>query len=143
MRERRLDVAELRTAVEHVFDPHRVGVSRGPETAAVTVDSAVLLLHAHALGYLELDSFRDDEFEAARLIYRQTRREYVRDWPKLNHDRQGSPLPFEEPTFENTLNGACRELILLLGMGRVMPQRQTELATDAIVSESQLQLLDV
>jgi hypothetical protein len=143
MRERRFDPAEMRAAVERVFDPNGVGVSRGPEVAAVTLDSAVLLLHAHALGYLELDSFHDEEFEAARVIYRQTRREYVSAWPQLNHDRQGSPLPFEEPTFENTLNGACRELILLLGMGRLMPQRQAKLATEAIVSESQLELIDV
>jgi hypothetical protein len=142
MQERRFDASETRAAVERVFDPHGVGVSRGPAIAPATVDSAVFLLHAHALGFVELDTFSDDEFEAARLIYRQTRREYVRDWPTLSHDHHGSPFPFEEPNFENTLNGACRDLILLLGMGRLMPQRQNELANEAIVSESQLELID-
>jgi hypothetical protein len=143
MKEQRFDAAATRAAVERVFDPRDVGVSRGPAIAPVTIDSAVFLLQAHALGYLELDTFSDDEFEAARVIYRQTRREYVRDWPKLSHDRQGSPFPFEEPNFENTLNGACRELILVLGMGRLMPRRHSELAAEAIVSESQLELIDV
>jgi hypothetical protein len=140
MLKQRFEVGEVRRAVEQVYDPHRVGVSRGPAIAAVTVDSAIFLLHAHALGYLELDTFADDEFEAARLIYRQTRREYVRDWDMLNHDRQGSPLPFEEPNIENTLNGACASLLLLLGTGRLRPQRQAELATKATVAESQLEL---
>jgi hypothetical protein len=141
IREQRFDPAETRAAVERVFDPNRVGVLRGPAVAAVTVDSATLLLHGHVLGYLGLDSFNDEEFEAARVIYRQSRRDYVSAWPQLSHDRQGSPLPFEEPKFENVLNGACGGLLLVLGMGRLKPQKQAELANEAIVSEAQLELI--
>ena len=136
MRERSFDADEIRPAVERVFDPHKVGRTLGPPAAPFTTEASLRLLEGHATGFLNLDTFSDQEYEDARLIYRQTRREYVSDWPILAKDRRGSPLEFEEPNLENTLNGACRELILLLGMGRLSPGRQAELAAEAEAKEA-------
>jgi hypothetical protein len=139
MREDTFDVERVQAAVERVFDPHGAGRTLGPPLAPVTVESAVRLLHGHAIGFLQLDTFSDQEFEDARLIYRQSRRNYARDWSTLTYDPMGSPLAFPEPTPEELINGSCRELILLLGMGRLSPQRQAELAADANTKEKELQ----
>ena len=139
MRERTFDVEQIRPAVARVFDPHDLGLERGPSAAPATTEAAVRLLHGHATGFLNLDTFTDDEYEDARLIYRQSRREYANDWAEFASKPNGSPFAFEEPTLENMLNGASRELILLLGMGRLSPQRQAELAADATTKEQAVQ----
>jgi hypothetical protein len=135
MRMRTFDAEKVRDAVTRVFDPHGVERALGPRAAPVTVENSVRLLEGHATGFLNLESFSDQEYEDARMIYRQTRREYVADWPALASGRS-SPLTFDEPTFENILNGSCRDLILLLGMGRLSPGRRTELAADAEAQEA-------
>ncbi len=139
IREQIFDIGEMRRLVQRVFDPHGVGRTLGPPAAPFNVEATVFLLHGHATGYLELDSFNDDEFEFARLIYRQTHREYAQDFPILAHGRMGSPLTFEEPTIENMLNGASRELLLLLGLGRLSPTRHLELVAEAARAETQLE----
>jgi hypothetical protein len=126
-----LEVDQLRHLVERVFDPHQVGRSVGPAAAPLTAASHSLLLEAQATGYLELETFTDQEFEDARVIYRQTRREYTELQPTFADNREGSPLRFDDVDFERVLNTACPNLLLGLGMGRRSPRTQQQLARKA------------
>jgi hypothetical protein len=126
------DADAIYEAVERVFDPHHVGRELGPPAARFTAEYAARMLHAQATGYLNLDSFTEQEFEDARVIYLAGRREYATVYPHLAATRFGSPIRFDEPTFENVIAGACRNLLFLLGMGRLMPARHAELAAEAI-----------
>lgn len=131
IRQNTLDADQLRALVDRVFDPHQVGRSVGPAQAPLTAASHSRLLEAQATGYLELETFTEQEFEDARVSYRQTRREYTELQPALASSREPSPLRFDDIDFESVLNTACPNLLLTLGMGRLSPRIQQQLPTDA------------
>lgn len=131
IRESRFDAVKTRAAVARVFDPNAVGRSVGPAEVAATAGSSAWVLEAQATGFLQLSTFTDQEFEDARLIYRQGRREYAELVPRLSSNRQGSPLRFDDATLESVLNSACPNLLFTLGLGRLAPSRQRELAAEA------------
>jgi hypothetical protein len=119
-----LDADQLRLLVGRVFDPHQVGRSVGPVTVQVNAASFSRLLVAQATGYLELDTFTEQEFQDARAMYTHTRREYTDLQPALISERDPSPLRFDDVDFESVLNNACPNLLLTLGMARLPPRRQ-------------------
>jgi hypothetical protein len=131
IRERTFDPEQTRVLVERVFDPHEHGLELGPREAPFNVDATVTLMHAHALAFLNLETFSDQDFEDARLVYQHTRRGYAEAQPTLAHDRKGSPIRFEEPTVQSIVDRSCRELLLILGMGRLATERHAELAAEA------------
>jgi hypothetical protein len=132
LRNRTFDAEAILPAVERVFDPHQVGRKLGPPDSQFTAEYATRMLHAQATGYIALDTFNDQEFEDARVIYLAGRRDYAQAQTRLADNRQGSPIRFEQPTYENILNDACRNLLFLLGMGRLLPTRHAQLAAEVI-----------
>jgi hypothetical protein len=126
------DADAIYEAVSRVFDPHQVGRELGPPDARFTAEYAARMLHAQATGYLDLDTFIEREFEDARVIYLAGRRDYATAHPHLTASRNGSPIRFDAPTLENVINDACRNLLFLLGMGRLMPTRHAQLAAEAV-----------
>jgi hypothetical protein len=131
IRDRTFDREKTTTAVERVFDPHGVGRALGPEEVKATANGFARMLEAQASGYLELTTFSDQEFGDARVIYRQGRREYTELQPRFVSNRQGSPLNLDDVSFESVLNSACRNLLFLLGLGRLEPRGRHELANEA------------
>jgi hypothetical protein len=97
------------------------------------------LLEAQATGYLNLENFSDQEFEDARVVYRQTRREYVKEQPRFASDPMGSTLHFNDTSFEDVLNGACPNLLLVLGIGQLHVMRHQDVAIEARQAEAQLE----
>jgi hypothetical protein len=130
LEQRTLDPGGLRASIERVFDPHQLGRTLGPPEVPFSAATAAHLLTAQATGYLALDTFTDEEFEHARLIYLAGRREYAVLQPALAANRNGSPLRFEEEPLD-ALNNACRNLLLILGLGRLSPARHIQLAAEA------------
>jgi hypothetical protein len=128
--EQRFDPEPVRVAVERVFDPRGVERQIGPKEAKVAAATYARLLEAQATGYLHLETFSDQEFEDARLIYLHSRPDYAAQQPRLASDPQRGLLRFEEPTPNDILNNACRDLLLLLGMGRLGADRTAQLAAD-------------
>lgn len=137
IREHTFDAEKTRAALERVFDPHRVGRSLGPPEVAVTTDGFARIMEAQATGYLSLETFTDQEFEDARLIYRQSRREYAVLQPRFAQNPQGSPLQLDDATFERVLDTACSNLLFTLGLGRLNPRVHQELAAHARESEQE------
>jgi hypothetical protein len=126
-----IDPESVRVAVQRVFDPLEVGRELGPGDAPLTAESYARLLEGQASGYLNLERFSDAQFEDARIIYRQTRIEYAQNQPRYALDQAGSPFRFDAPTVESVINDACPNLLLILGMGRLAPARQEQLASEA------------
>jgi hypothetical protein len=140
IRQSTLDSERLHVLVERVFDPHQVGRSLGPPSVKLTAASHSRLLQAHATGYLELETFTDQDFEDARVIYRQTRRQYTAEQPALAANPGSSPFRFDDVDFESVLNQACPDLLLTLGMGRLAPRSHQQLATEARHAEQRTPL---
>jgi hypothetical protein len=135
IRERTFDADEMRQAVERVFDPHSVGRSLGPSEVAATAAGLARLMEAQAAGYLNLDSFTDQEFEDARVIYREGRRGYAALQPRLVADAQGSPLHLDDADYESVLSDACKNLLFTLGLGRLSPRANHNTAQHARKAE--------
>jgi hypothetical protein len=131
IRQSTLDADQLRPLVERVFDPNQVERSLGPTPAQLTAANYSRMLEAQATGYLELETFTEQEFEDARLIYRQNRREYTELQPTLAANRGQSPLRFDDVDFESVLNSACPNLLFTLGIGRLSPRHHHQLAAEA------------
>jgi hypothetical protein len=135
IRARTFNADEMRSAVERVFDPHTVERSLGPTEVAATAAGLARMMEAQATGYLNLDSFTDQEFEDARVIYRQGRRDYAAVQPRLAADPQGSPLRLNDVTYESVLNDACQNLLFTLGLGRLSPRVSQEMARHARIAQ--------
>jgi hypothetical protein len=130
MRARTFDREAFREGVRDVFDPHEQGWTYGPEEAPTSTENVVRLTEARFTALSVLERLTDQEYEDARLIYVASRAEYVRRQPSFAADPHGGQL-FEEPTFNNILNNACRDLLTILGMGRLAPGRSGELVQEA------------
>lgn len=135
IRTQTFDAEKASVAVERVFDPHQVGRSVGPMEVAATAAGIARMLKAQATGFLVLKTFTDQEFEDARVIYRQSRRDLVQLLSRFTPDWQGSPLKQDDATYESVLNGACANLLFPLGFGRLSPRRSEELAAEARTAE--------
>jgi hypothetical protein len=120
--ERTFDAEQTRAAVERVFDPHTVGRSLGPTEVAATAAGLARMMQAEATGYLNLNTFTDQELEDARFVYRQGRREYAAHQQRFAANPQGSPLRLDDTTDEAVLTDACRNLLFALGLGRLQPR---------------------
>jgi hypothetical protein len=133
MRSQTFDRETFSDAVRRVFDPHGEHWAFGPREAPITTEAVVRITEARFAALNALEELSDREYEDARLIYVTTRTGYARDYPSFSSDahRIGA---FEEPTLSNVLNNACRDLLTILGMGRLAPARQTELAGEAQAS---------
>ena len=94
------------------------------------MEAVVRLTEARFTALNALESLSDEEYEDARLIYVATRTDYARKQPGLASDSQSGRL-FEEPDLNQLLNNSCRDLLTILGMGRLSPGRQGQLAEEA------------
>jgi hypothetical protein len=125
-----LDREGLREALLPVFDPHDERRTTGPYEARTGVDQVIRLFEARFAAVKALDNLTAQEYEDARLIYVASRAEYAEKQPSFAADPQTGPL-FKEPTFAGLLWRACRDVLTILGMGRLAPGRSTELAAEA------------
>ena len=130
MHERTFDRDAFYDAVRRVFDPHGEGWAVGPEEARTTTEGVVRVTEARYTALNSLDDLTDREYEDARLIYTFSRSGYARQYPTFAADPSKGRM-FEDPTFNNVLNNACRDLLTILGMGRLAPARQAELTSEA------------
>jgi hypothetical protein len=130
MRAQMFDRDAFRGAVRRVFDPHDEGWALGPDEAPTTTEAIVRVTEARFTALNALDDLADQEYEDARLIFVATRTEYARKFPSFAADLQGGSM-FEEPTLNSLLKNACRDLLTILGMGRLAPTRSAALANEA------------
>ena len=102
--------------VRDALDPDHTGLPRGPLGAELTPQRFAFHGHAATLGADAAASgeLSDERLEAARVEYRRTRilyeeerGEFARD-PELGHMH-------EEPTLEDLVNSACKDVVLLIG----------------------------
>lgn len=132
LRTQTFDDAQFRTHVENVFDPHGEGRVVGPETVPLRVDLFVRLAQARFEALAHLDQFSDQQYEDGRLIYLQNKREYAAEQPALATQPFGHM--FKAPSFEKTVQGACLDLLTILGMSRLAPTGHLALAEKARTS---------
>jgi hypothetical protein len=128
IRYQQFDVAQLHAAVEAAFNPRRVVDSVGPKDAPMTVASIMRGLEAQATAFLSLETFSDEEYEDARIVYRRGLFRYDEMQPLLDSDPQRGSMRFEPRTFDRDFLSACKDMVLLLGMGRLSPGRRAEVA---------------
>jgi hypothetical protein len=124
------DLGIFRDAVEQVFDPHHESRVAGPAAVPLRVDLFVRLAQARFQALKVLEQLTDQQFEDARLIYLQNRREYPQEQPELATDSQFGRM-FKEATFDRILNVACLDLLTILGMGLLAPEGHQQLASQA------------
>lgn len=113
----KLDVDELRELVRPVLDPHGDGPQPGPAGIRLDTDLFVGLTEARLVAMRDLETFTDAEYEHARHTYLQGHAAYAKDQPALARERKFGQI-FVPQTFEIQLQGACVNLITILGMIR-------------------------
>lgn len=113
----KLDPDKLRELVRPVLDPHGAGPQPGPAGMRIDPDLFVGLTEARLVAMRDLATYTDDEYEHARQTYLQGNAAYAKDQPNLARDRKFGHM-FVPQTFEVQLQGACVNLITILGMIR-------------------------
>jgi hypothetical protein len=113
----KLDPDELRELVRPVLDPHGDGPHVGPAGIRVDVDLFVGLTEARLVAMRDLATYTDAEYEHARETYIHGHAAYAQDQPDLAREREFGHM-FVPQTFEIQLQGACVNLITILGLIR-------------------------
>jgi len=125
------DRDSFRDTVRHVFDPHDEGRTIGPSGAPIHTDLVVRLVEARFAALRALDGLSDYHWESARLVYISTKVSYAGEQPTF----AGDPLTgrfHEPPSFERDINGACIDLLTILGMSLLAPETHHGLAAEAL-----------
>jgi hypothetical protein len=122
------DEGELARAVTEVFDPARSGRAFGSRLATATAGFLVTLIAGRLRGMERIRQRASfEELERARAIYRDTRMQWAKERADLAQDllRPKDATLFKPETLQDLFDGACSELMLIIGLLARAPSNTT------------------
>jgi hypothetical protein len=104
------DPATIRDTFDDVFDPDRTGRPRGPQGASINTEGYLRIIAIRQRAVANLQRYSQQQYEAARRMYRTTRADYARAQPGYALDKDVGQV--HPPVDESELaDSACQDLL--------------------------------
>jgi len=108
------DPAAIRDAFDDVFDPDRTGRPRGPDGASINTEGYLRIIAIRQRAVANLGRYSEQQYAAAREMYRITRANYARAQPGYALDKDLGRMHPPVDTGE-LADSACQDLLSCLG----------------------------
>lgn len=122
------DPAAIRDAFDDVFDPDRTGAPRGPDGASINTEGYLRIIAIRQRTVARLGRYTEQQYAAAREMYRITRADYARAQPGYALDKDLGRMHPPVDTSE-LADSACQDLLSCLGF---LYERDEQTAPDAM-----------